>query len=315
MEDEVRANEARATGDDDEIFHARYAASRKRHCAPILIIITAGREVAPSFDGGWGSDGCGLAGVGGEGSIQRRDRNGRSAHLDLRTRQVLARAPAQYLVIGFFDRAGDCGPEKLALDPFLPPGGGLTAKFGVVHEQVEHALKICLVAAVEGETGALDHLLIFRNIAGQHADTSRHGIEQRQRQALNFRRKHEQSGMGEKLFEIATGDPGKETDLVGFVAAQALGVSIGVTRSSTRTSGEYQFHFSVEAFESIDQEMECTPHSSGFLRIEGDAQSHPFGAGSQFRAPYIWTFLNNLQNNSNDKIKIRPSFFRPNTEL
>jgi hypothetical protein len=61
--------------------------------------------------------------------------------------------------------------------------------------------------------------------------------------------------MGEKLFEIATGDPGKKTDPIGFVAAQALGVGIGVTRTSTRTSGEHQFHFSVEAFESIDQEM------------------------------------------------------------
>jgi len=29
----------------------------------------------------------------------------------------------------------------------------------------------------------------------------------------------------------------------------------------------------------------CTPHSSEFLRIEGDAQSHSFGAGSRFRAP------------------------------
>src|SRR5450759_3068946 len=101
------------------------------------------------------------------------------------------------------------------------------------------------------EAGALDHFIVFGNIAGQHADTGRHGIEKSQRQALNFRRKHEQSGIGEKLFEIASGDPGKETDLVGFVAAQALGVGIGVTRSS----GEYQFHAGVEVFEGVDQEM------------------------------------------------------------
>ncbi|MGA3084145.1 MAG: hypothetical protein ABSE95_05070 [Thermodesulfobacteriota bacterium] len=28
-----------------------------------------------------------------------------------------------------------------------------------------------------------------------------------------------------------------------------------------------------------------TPHSSKFLRVRGNAQSHPFGAGSRFRAP------------------------------
>ena len=139
----------------------------------------------------------------------------------------------------------------MALDTLAFPGGGLTAKFGIVDEQVEHALQICLVAAMEGEAGAIDHFVIFRNIAGQHADTGRHGIEKGQGQALKFRRKHEQRGIGEKLFEIAARDPGKKTDLVGFVAAQALGVGIGVTRSS----GEHQFHAGVEIFEGIDQEM------------------------------------------------------------
>src|SRR6202140_1768823 len=153
------------------------------------------------------------------------------------TRSMLTRAPAQYVVIGFFDRAGDFGPKILALNPLAFPGCGLTAKFRIVDEQVEHALKICLVAAVEGEAGAIDHFIIFRNIAGQHADTGRHGIEKSQRQALKLRRKNEKSSIGEKLFEIASRDPGKETDLVGFVAEQALDVGIGGTRSS----GEYQF--------------------------------------------------------------------------
>ena len=73
-------------------------------------------------------------------------------------------------------------------------------------EQVEHPLKICLVAAVEGEAGAVDHFIIFRNIAGQHADTGRHGIEKSQRQALKLRRKHEQSGIGVVLYAMSHGE-------------------------------------------------------------------------------------------------------------
>src|SRR5208337_474745 len=69
----------------------------------------------------------------------------------------LTRHPAQHVVIGFFDGAGDFGPEILALDPLALPGCGLTAKFGIADEQVEHVLKIGLVAATEGEAGALDH--------------------------------------------------------------------------------------------------------------------------------------------------------------
>jgi hypothetical protein len=38
--------------------------------------------------------------------------------------------------------------------PVRAPERRLTAKFGIVDEQVEHALKICLVAAAEGEAGA-----------------------------------------------------------------------------------------------------------------------------------------------------------------
>ena len=38
LEDEVRANEARATGDENEIFHAGYAASH--HRAVILSIMS-----------------------------------------------------------------------------------------------------------------------------------------------------------------------------------------------------------------------------------------------------------------------------------
>src|SRR6266446_6166006 len=151
------------------------------------------------------------------------------ADLDLLTRRILSRVPAQYVVIGLFDRASDFGPEVLALNPLAFPGCGLTAKLGIMDEQVEHALKICLVATVEGEAGAFDHFIIFRNVAGQHADTGCHGIEKSQRQALKLRRKHEQSGIGEKFFEIASGDPRKEADFVGFVAAQALDVGIGVT--------------------------------------------------------------------------------------
>ena len=142
---------------------------------------------------------------------------------------MLTRAPAQYVVVGLFDRASDFRPEVLALNPLAFPGCGLAAKFGIVDEQVEHTLKICLVAAVEGEAGAIDYFIIFRNIAGQYADSRRHGIEKSQRQALKLRRKHEQSGIGEKLLEIASGDPGKKTDLVGFVAEQAPDVRIGVT--------------------------------------------------------------------------------------
>src|SRR5260370_20981533 len=153
--------------------------------------------------------------------------------MDLLTRHMLSRAPAQYVVISFFDRTRDFGPEILALDPLAFTGCGLAAKFGIVDEQVEHALKICLVPTVEGEASAVNHLVVFRNIAGQHADTCRHGIEKSQRQALKFRRKHEQSGIGEKLFEIASRDPGKETDLVRFVAAQTLAVGIGAARSSS----------------------------------------------------------------------------------
>src|ERR1700719_3627502 len=59
---------------------------------------------------------------------------------------MLTRAPAQYVVIGFFDRAGDFGPEILTLNPLAFTGCGLAAKFGIVDEQVEHALKICLVS-------------------------------------------------------------------------------------------------------------------------------------------------------------------------
>src|ERR1700730_14916825 len=97
---------------------------------------------------------------------------------DLLTRNVLTGAPAQDVVIGFFDRAGDFGPEILALNPLAFPGCGLTANIRIVDEQVEHALTICLVAAVEGEAGAIDHFIIFRNIAGEHADTGRHGIKE-----------------------------------------------------------------------------------------------------------------------------------------
>src|ERR1700676_1831691 len=109
---------------------------------------------------------------------------------------MLTRAPAQHVVIGFFDRAGDFGPEILTLNPLAFTGCGLAAKFGIVGEEDEHALQICLVTAVEGEAGAVDHFIIFRNIAGQHADTGRHGIEKSQRQALKLRRKHQQSGIG-----------------------------------------------------------------------------------------------------------------------
>src|SRR5467141_3446414 len=104
---------------------------------------------------------------------------------------MLTRAPAQYVVIRLFDRTRDFGPEILSLDPVAFPDCGLTANLGIMDEQVEHALKICLVAAVEGEAGAIDHFIIFRNIAGEHADTGRHGIEESQRQALKLRRKHE----------------------------------------------------------------------------------------------------------------------------
>lgn len=121
---------------------------------------------------------------------------GCGADLDLLTRRVLIRTPAQHAVIGFFDTAGGFGPEILTLKPLAFTGCGLAAKFGIVDEQVEHALKICLVSAVDGEAGAVDRFIIFRNIAGQHADTGRHGIEKSQRQALKLRRKHEQSGMG-----------------------------------------------------------------------------------------------------------------------
>jgi len=75
-----------------------------------------------------------------------------------------------------------------------------------VDEQVEPALKICLLTAVEGEARAVDHFIIFRNIAGQHADTGRHGIEKSQRQALKLRRKHEQSGIGVVLYSMSPGE-------------------------------------------------------------------------------------------------------------
>jgi hypothetical protein len=60
LENEVRANEASATGDEDEIFHARYAQKRR---VPILIIITAGREVVRSFGGAY-TDQTGAVGWG-----------------------------------------------------------------------------------------------------------------------------------------------------------------------------------------------------------------------------------------------------------
>src|SRR5260370_32160734 len=67
----------------------------------------------------------------------------RSLDLELLTRSVFVWRPAQYVVIGFFDRTGDLGPEILVLDPLPFPGSGLTPQFGIVDEQLEHALKIC----------------------------------------------------------------------------------------------------------------------------------------------------------------------------
>src|SRR5271156_948127 len=174
-----------------------------------------------------------------------------SAVLDLLTRYVFACGPAQRFVIRFFDRARDFGPEILALYPLAFPCCGLTAKFRIVDQQVEHPLKIRLVAAMKGEAGAFDHLIIFRNITGEDADAGRHGVKKSQGQSLNFRRQNEQSGIGEKFFEIASRDPGKKTNAVRFMTAQAFGVGIGMTRPS----GEYQFHTAVEALESLDQQM------------------------------------------------------------
>src|SRR5271156_6327606 len=96
--------------------------------------------------------------------------------------------PAEYVVVGFFDGASDLGPEILTLDPFAFPGCGLMAHFGIAHEQVEHALKVGLVTATEGEASALDYFIVLWNVAGQDADAGGHGIEKGQRQALEFRR-------------------------------------------------------------------------------------------------------------------------------
>jgi hypothetical protein len=62
---------------------------------------------------------------------------GCGADLDLLTRRVLIRIPAQHVVLGFFDRAGDFGPEILTLNPLAFTGCGRAAKFGIVDEQVE----------------------------------------------------------------------------------------------------------------------------------------------------------------------------------
>src|SRR5713101_6936652 len=221
-------------------------------CAFAAGVVNGFANCPTTFDGGYPDHAGTVRRVSGDrGPTPAALPDCRSLDLELLTRSVFVWRPAQYVVIGFFDRAGDFGPEILVLDPLPFPGSGLTAQFGIVDEQAEHALKICLVAAVEREAGALDHFIIFRNIAGQHADTGRHGIEKRQRHALKFRRKHEQSGVGDDLFKIASGDPRKETNSVGFVAMQAPDVGIGVTRSS----GEYQLHTGSEVFEGIDQEM------------------------------------------------------------
>src|SRR6266478_4436969 len=79
LENEIRANEASATGDENEIFHAGNADIVPRRRVPILIIITAGREVVRTFGGRVRSGGYGLPGPGDRGSAQRRYRDCKSA--------------------------------------------------------------------------------------------------------------------------------------------------------------------------------------------------------------------------------------------
>ena len=131
---------------------------------------------------------------------------GCGADLDLLTRRVLIRTPAQRVVIGFFDRAGDFGPEILTLNPRAFTGCGLAAKFGIVDEQVEHALKICRVTAVDGEAGAVDHFINFTEYRWSARRHRPHGIEKGQRQALKLRPKHEQSGIGVALYAMSHGE-------------------------------------------------------------------------------------------------------------
>lgn len=92
-------------------------------------------------------------------------------------RLIRVLAPAQNVVIGGLNRAGDFGPEILALNALSFSGCGQPAKFGILDQQAEHALQICPVAAPEGEASAFDHFIVFWNIAGQYAHSRRHGIE------------------------------------------------------------------------------------------------------------------------------------------
>ena len=81
------------------------------------------------------------------------------------------------------------------LNAFAFSGSGVVAKFGIVHQNVEHVLEIGGVAPREGEAGSFNDLAILRNIAGEHANARRHRIKQRQGQSLEFGRKNEESGI------------------------------------------------------------------------------------------------------------------------
>ena len=74
LENEVRANEASTTGDEDEIFHARLGRAMQHTRVPILIIIAAEREIVPGLGGYSRSGESGLAGGRRTGLIQRRYR-------------------------------------------------------------------------------------------------------------------------------------------------------------------------------------------------------------------------------------------------
>ena len=88
------------------------------------------------------------------------------------------------------------------MNPFALAYRGLAAKFGIVHQYVQHALEVSRVATPESETGAVDDLSVLGDIAGQNANSGSHRVQQSQRQALKFGRQDKHSGVRKQFFEI-----------------------------------------------------------------------------------------------------------------
>ena len=59
----------------------------------------------------------------------------------------------------------------------------------------------------KSKAGIVQQFSIFRNIAGENANTRAHGIQQGQRQPFQVGGQHEKHGVGEQFVQRVSGDP------------------------------------------------------------------------------------------------------------